>query len=124
VAAIFNHYIPKVPIDHKMPQRNFVFLMRDFWHAFTTLWRDPQGQVSLAVTTLFWGAGATLQFVILQWAKEILHMEQQAASILIAVLDFWCRSIHYCNTVVMPYWEQATQLPCKTLTRTSAYWSC
>ncbi|CAN4275813.1 MAG: lysophospholipid transporter LplT [Candidatus Methylopumilus sp.] len=86
VAAIFNHYIPKVPIDHKMPQRNFVFLMRDFWHAFTTLWRDPQGQVSLAVTTLFWGAGATLQFVILQWAKEILHMEQQAASILIAVL--------------------------------------
>jgi MFS family permease len=86
VAAIFNHYIPKVPIDHKMPQRNFVFLMRDFWHAFTTLWRDPQGQVSLAVTTLFWGAGATLQFVILQWAKEILHMEQQAASILIAIL--------------------------------------
>lgn len=86
VAAIFNHYIPKVPIDHKIPQRNFVFLMRDFWHAFTTLWRDPQGQVSLAVTTLFWGAGATLQFVILQWAKEILHMEQQAASILIAVL--------------------------------------
>jgi MFS family permease len=85
VAAIFNHYIPKVPIDHKMPQRNFVFLMRDFWHAFTTLWRDPQGQVSLAVTTLFWGAGATLQFVILQWAKEILHMEQQAASILIAL---------------------------------------
>ncbi len=86
VAAIFNHYIPKLPIDHKMPQRNFVFLMRDFWHAFTTLWRDPQGQVSLAVTTLFWGAGATLQFVILQWAKEILHMEQQAASILIAIL--------------------------------------
>ncbi len=86
LAAIFNHYIPKVPIDHKMPQRNFVFLMRDFWHAFTTLWRDPQGQVSLAVTTLFWGAGATLQFVVLQWAKEILHMEQQAASILIAIL--------------------------------------
>ncbi len=86
LAAIFNHYIPKVPIDHKMPQRNFVFLMRDFWHAFTTLWRDPQGQVSLAVTTLFWGAGATLQFVILQWAKEILHMEQQAASILIAIV--------------------------------------
>ncbi len=86
MAAAFNYYIPKVPIDHKMPQRNFLFLMRDFWHAFTTLWRDPQGQVSLAVTTLFWGAGATLQFVVLQWAKEILHMEQQAASVLIAIL--------------------------------------
>ncbi len=86
LAAGFNHYIPKVPIDHQMPRRDFVFLLHDFWHAFTTLWRDTQGQVSLAVTTLFWGAGATLQFVVLQWAKEILHMEQQAASVLIAIM--------------------------------------
>ena len=86
MAAGFNHYIPKVPIDHKLPQRNFIYLLRDFWHAFTTLWRDTQGQVALAVTTLFWGAGATLQFVILQWAKEVLGMEQQAATILIAIL--------------------------------------
>jgi MFS family permease len=86
LAAAFNHYIPKVPIDHKMSQRNFMFLLHDFWHSFTTLWRDTQGQVSLAVTTLFWGAGATLQFVVLQWAKEVLHMEQQAASVLIAIM--------------------------------------
>lgn len=86
LAAWFNLYIPKLPIDHKIEQRNLSFLLKDFWHAFTTLWRDPQGQVSLAVTTLFWGAGATLQFVVLQWAKEVLHMEQQAATVLIAIL--------------------------------------
>jgi hypothetical protein len=28
------------------------------------LWRDKLGQISLAVTTLFWGAGATLQFIV------------------------------------------------------------
>jgi MFS transporter, LPLT family, lysophospholipid transporter len=81
LATSFNFYIPKVPLDHKIPQRSLNFLLRDFWHAFTTLWRDTQGQVSLAVTTLFWGAGATLQ-----WAEETLHMQQQAATVLIAIL--------------------------------------
>ena len=86
LAAFFNHFIPKVPIYHKVAQRSLTFLIRDFWHAFTTLWKDTQGQVALAVTTLFWGAGATLQFVILQWAKEVLGMDQQAATVLIAIL--------------------------------------
>ncbi|HPX88673.1 MAG TPA: lysophospholipid transporter LplT [Methylophilaceae bacterium] len=86
LAAFFNHFIPKVPIDHKVAQRSLTFLVGDFWHAFTTLWKDTQGQVALAVTTLFWGAGATLQFVILQWAKEVLRMDQQAATVLIAIL--------------------------------------
>ncbi len=86
LATSFNFYIPKVPLDHKIPQRNLSFLLRDFWHAFTTLWRDTQGQVALAVTTLFWGAGATLQFVVLQWAEEVLHMQQQGATKLIAIL--------------------------------------
>lgn len=86
LAAFFNHFIPKVPIDHKVAQRSLTFLVKDFWHAFTTLWKDTQGQVALAVTTLFWGAGATLQFVILQWAKEVLGMDQQAATVLIAIL--------------------------------------
>jgi hypothetical protein len=86
LAACFNYYIPKVPLDHKIPQRDFVYLMRDFWHAFTTLWCDPQGRVSLAVTTLFWGAGATLQFVVLSWASVKLGMTQQDATKLIAIL--------------------------------------
>ncbi len=86
LAAFFNYYIPKVPLDHKIPQRNLNFLLHDFWHAFTTLWRDPQGRVSLAVTTLFWGAGATLQFVVLSWASIKLGMDQQDATKLIAIL--------------------------------------
>jgi MFS transporter, LPLT family, lysophospholipid transporter len=85
-AACFNYYIPKVPLDHKIPQRNLNFLLRDFWHAFTTLWRDPQGRVSLAVTTLFWGAGATLQLVVLRWASIKLGMDVKSAGLLIAIL--------------------------------------
>lgn len=86
LAAAFNYYIPKVPIDHKVEQKTLWFLLKDFWHAFITLWKDPQGQVSLAVTTLFWGAGATLQFVVLQWADIRLGFSQQEATYLIAIL--------------------------------------
>jgi MFS transporter, LPLT family, lysophospholipid transporter len=85
LAACFNMFIPKVPLDHKIPQRNLNFLLRDFWHAFTTLWRDPQGRVSLAVTTLFWGAGSTMQFVVLRWAGLKLGMSEPDATKLIAI---------------------------------------
>jgi len=86
LAAYFNYYIPKVPIDHAIPQRSLSFLIKDFWHAFITLWKDAQGQVSLAVTTLFWGAGATLQFVVLKWANLRLGFDNEQATKLIAIL--------------------------------------
>lgn len=68
VAAAFNTFIPKLPIDHEMKNKNPICMMIDFYKSFFTLWRDPQGQVSLAVTTLFWGAGATLRLVVIAWA--------------------------------------------------------
>lgn len=86
LAAYFNYYIPKVPIDHAIPQRSLSFLIKDFWHAFITLWKDAQGQVSLAVTTLFWGSGATLQFVVLKWANLRLGFDNEQATKLIAIL--------------------------------------
>ena len=49
-------------------------LMVGFVHCCNVLWRDKLGQISLAVTTLFWGAGATLQFIVLKWAEEVLGM--------------------------------------------------
>ncbi len=73
IAALFNLYIPLVPIEHKPLSRNPIFLIKDFAHCFHLLWKDPLGQVSLAVTTLFWGAGATLRLIVLAWAAVALH---------------------------------------------------
>jgi len=73
VAAMFNLYIPLVPVEHKPLSRNPIFLIKDFGHCFMLLWKDPLGQVSLAVTTLFWGAGATLRLLVLAWAAVALH---------------------------------------------------
>jgi len=84
VAALFNLYIPRVAIEHKPFSRSPLFLLRDFWHCFTLLWKDPLGQVSLAVTTLFWGAGATLRLLVLAWAAVVLHYDIGAAAKLTA----------------------------------------
>ena len=46
------------------------------------LWRDKFGQVSLATTTLFWGAGATLQFIVLKWAEVALGYSLSQATML------------------------------------------
>lgn len=67
-AACANLFIPHLPIDHRLPNRSLSFILHDFGHSFRLLWRDPLGQVSLAVTTLFWGVGATLRLLIIAWA--------------------------------------------------------
>lgn len=61
-------------------------LLRDFARANTTLWRDAQGGLSLAATTLFWGAGATLQFAVLRWAQDHLGLPLHQASYLQAAV--------------------------------------
>jgi MFS family permease len=86
IAAVINLYIPKVAIDHKLQKRNPLFIMQDFWHSFRLLWRDPLGQVSLAVTTLFWGAGATLRLIVLTWASMALNFSMEKATQLTAVV--------------------------------------
>ncbi|HEY5931162.1 MAG TPA: lysophospholipid transporter LplT [Burkholderiales bacterium] len=86
IAAVINLYIPRVAIDHKLPKRNPIFILQDFWHSFRLLWRDPLGQVSLAVTTLFWGAGATLRLIVLTWAALSLKFNLEKATQLTAVV--------------------------------------
>ncbi len=87
-AAIVNLFIPRLPIDHKLPSRSPLFILHDFWHSFKLLWRDPLGQVSLAVTTLFWGVGATLRLLIIAWAALNLKYGLDQATQLTAASAF------------------------------------
>ncbi|HEY6897099.1 MAG TPA: lysophospholipid transporter LplT [Rhodocyclaceae bacterium] len=86
VAAIFNLYVPDTGVDHKALKKNPIYLVQEFSHCFKLLWRDRLGQISLAVTTLFWGAGATLQFIVLEWAKGALNLNLSKASLLQGVV--------------------------------------
>ena len=82
IAAIFNLRIPDTGARYHDQTRNPFVMIRDFVECFITLWRDKLGQISLAVTTLFWGAGATLQFIVLRWAERSLEMPLSQGAIL------------------------------------------
>ncbi|MDP2266797.1 MAG: lysophospholipid transporter LplT [Thiobacillus sp.] len=87
-AAFANLFIPRLPIDHKLPNKSPMYILYDFWHSFKLLWRDPLGQVSLAVTTLFWGVGATLRLLIIAWAALNLKYGLDQATQLTAATAF------------------------------------
>ena len=69
-----------------MPSKNPLYLIREFSHCVALLWRDRLGQISLATTTLFWGAGATLQFIVIDWAARALSLNLSQASMLQGVV--------------------------------------
>ncbi|CAB3771933.1 lysophospholipid transporter LplT [Paraburkholderia solisilvae] len=86
VAALFNLRIPDTGARYPKQVHGPIKLITDFADCFTTLWHDKLGQISLAVTTLFWGAGATLQFIVLKWAEVSLGMSLSEGAILQAVV--------------------------------------
>ncbi|MBS0510868.1 MAG: lysophospholipid transporter LplT [Proteobacteria bacterium] len=86
IAAGFNLYVPDTGVDHKPLKNNPLYLIHDFNHCLKLLWRDKLGQISLAVTTLFWGAGATLQFIVIKWAEHNLGLSLSQASMLQGVV--------------------------------------
>ncbi|EHP39537.1 lysophospholipid transporter LplT [Cupriavidus basilensis OR16] len=86
IAAIFNLFIPETGAHYPQQEKNPIKLIAEFGDCFTALWRDKLGQISLAVTTLFWGVGATLQFIVLKWAEKSLGLNLSQSALLQAVV--------------------------------------
>jgi len=82
VAALFNLQIPRTGVTLKPLPSHPMDTLRDFSRCVARLWADRLGQISLAVTTLFWGAGATLQFIVIEWARAALAFDLSKAAIL------------------------------------------
>ncbi|MEG0821863.1 MAG: lysophospholipid transporter LplT [Burkholderiaceae bacterium] len=85
-AAIANLFIPDTGARYQSQSIHPVQMVKGFVHSCALLWKDKLGQISLAVTTLFWGAGATLQFLVLTWAEQVLGMNLSKGAILQAVV--------------------------------------
>ena len=82
VAALFNLKVPATGVTLKRLPAHPWSTVKDFSRCVTHLWKDRLGQISLAVTTLFWGAGATLQFIVIEWARATLGFDLSRAAIL------------------------------------------
>ena len=86
IATLCNWRIPDTGARYEQAERNPIKMVADFANCSATLWKDKLGQISLAVTTLFWGAGATLQLIVLKWAEKSLHMPYEKATSLVGVV--------------------------------------
>jgi MFS family permease len=82
IAALFNLEVPQTGVALKKLPSHPLDTLKDFSRCVNHLWRDRLGQISLAVTTLFWGAGATLQFIVIEWARAALGFDLSRAAIL------------------------------------------
>jgi len=84
-AALTNLLIPKINISYPAQHKHPLRLIKAFGSYIQTLWSDKLGQISLAVTTLFWGAGATLQLIVIEWGRSHLGYRLDQASILMGI---------------------------------------
>jgi MFS family permease len=82
VAALFNLKVPRTGATLKPLPAHPIDTLRDFARCVVHLWRDRLGQISLAVTTLFWGTGACLQFIVIEWARAALGFDLSKAAML------------------------------------------
>ena len=82
LAAALNRLIPDSGVRYAPSPWHVSAVFARFLEDQRTLWRDPLGAISLSVTTLFWGVGATLQLLVLAWAQQALHLSLEHAAYL------------------------------------------
>ncbi len=72
LAAVANLFIPKLPAAHPGEHLAFLPLVRDFWDSLRTLMKNPDARFSLLGTSVFWGTGSTLRFLLVAWVPAAL----------------------------------------------------
>jgi MFS family permease len=80
IAAGFNLYIPRTDTPLQPLAHSPAALVRDFASCNSRLWQDKLGQISLATTTLFWGASGNLRIIVFAWAAAALGYSTTQAS--------------------------------------------
>lgn len=86
LATLCNTQIPDTGARYAKPDWKIVAMLKSFGNSVNVLWHDKLGQISLAITTLFWGAGATLQFIVLEWAQQALGFTEAQAPRLVGIV--------------------------------------
>jgi LPLT family lysophospholipid transporter-like MFS transporter len=71
-AAVANLLIPRLPPVHRLERYSLASILGDFAQAIRTLARVPDVRFSVAGTSLFWGAGSTMRFLLIAWVPVAL----------------------------------------------------
>jgi len=71
-AAFANVFIPRLPVAHAAGRPGIRVLWSDFTRAVRTLLADRDARFSITGTSLFWGTGATMRFLLIAWVPLAL----------------------------------------------------
>lgn len=72
LAVLANLFIPKLAAARAGQSWRTGVLLRGFYQACCRLWQDAETRFSLLGTSLFWGAGVTLRFLLVLWVPVAL----------------------------------------------------
>ena len=86
VAALFNLRIPRTSAPLQPIAHSALGLVRDFANCNNTLWSDKLGQISLAATTVFWGASSNLRVILFAWGAVAMGYTTTQSSTLAGVV--------------------------------------
>lgn len=77
-AVIANLLIPTLPAARPGQSWRFGPMTHSFFSACKTLWQNGETRFSLVGTSLFWGAGVTLRFLLVLWVPLALGITDNA----------------------------------------------
>ena len=72
LAVIANIFIPKLPAARQDIEWKFMSMIKDFAKTFKIIFNNKQTLYTLLGTSLFWGAGITLRFLLISWVPIVL----------------------------------------------------
>jgi LPLT family lysophospholipid transporter-like MFS transporter len=67
-----NLLIPSLPVAHRLSSFSLRSVLRDFFQATRLLLRVPEARLSISGTSIFWGAGSTMRFLLIAWVPVAL----------------------------------------------------
>lgn len=77
-AVVANLLIPKLPAARPGQSWRFKPMTHSFFAACKVLWQNGETRFSLVGTSLFWGAGVTLRFLLVLWVPQALGITDNA----------------------------------------------
>ena len=114
VAAVINLYIPRTEAPLQPFDLRLAALVREFAECNARLWHDKLGQISLATTTLFWGAGGNLRYIVLAWAAAALGYTTTQASGLVGVVAIGTAAGALAASMTMKLYRATAVIPLGT----------
>lgn len=72
IAGLANLLIPRLPAAHPLATFSPIALIKDFWAALVVLVKNPDARFSMLGTSVFWGSGSTLRFLLVAWVPVAL----------------------------------------------------